>query len=151
MSASSDTTRRRVLMLGLGGELFAIDATIVREILDPVPVTRVPGARAFAPGVINVRGAIVPLADLRVRFGMEPREATMDTRFVVLKIVDDDEPAPLVTGVIADKVLEVTEIDDPGPDTVPKLGMSWPPDLVRCVANWKGDFVIVPDLAAILN
>jgi hypothetical protein len=66
------------LMLGLVGEVFAVDATVIREILDPVPVAEVPGARSFLRGVINVRGKIVPMADLRIRFGMEPTAVTPD-------------------------------------------------------------------------
>jgi purine-binding chemotaxis protein CheW len=142
---------RRVLMLGLGDEIFALDASMVREILDPVPVTRVPGAPDFAPGVINVRGAILPLADLRVRFGMEASAPTQDTRFLVLEIGEAGEEGPLVAGIVADRVYEVTDIEEPPPSTIPKLGMNWSPDLVRGVALWKGEFVIVPDLAAILH
>ena len=60
----------QVVMIGLGEEKFALDAGLVREIIDPVPVTKVAGARAFVPSVINVRGNVIPLADLRIRFGM---------------------------------------------------------------------------------
>jgi purine-binding chemotaxis protein CheW len=71
MAIAGQTQDLEVLTLGLGGEIFAIEAGAVREILDPVPVTDVPGARAFVRGVINVRGKIVPLADLRVQFQMD--------------------------------------------------------------------------------
>ena len=57
----------QVVMIGLGEEKFALDAGLVREIIDPVPVTKVAGARAFVPSVINVRGNVIPLADLRIR------------------------------------------------------------------------------------
>ena len=59
-----------VLTFGLGGETFALEAGIVREILDMMPVTMVPGADPLAASVINFRGRIVPLADLRGSFGM---------------------------------------------------------------------------------
>ncbi|BAQ67343.1 cheW protein [Rhodovulum sulfidophilum] len=61
----------RALTIGLRGEVFALPAETVSEILDMGPVTEVPNARAFVNGVINVRGKVVPLADLRVMFGME--------------------------------------------------------------------------------
>ena len=57
----------QVLMVGLQSELFAVDVGLVREILDPVPVTEVPGERGFLSGIINVRGKVVPVADLRKR------------------------------------------------------------------------------------
>lgn len=141
----------RVLMLGLGGEYVAVDATMVREIMDPVPVTAVPGARTFVAGVVNVRGNIVPLADLRVRFAMPTGPHTADTRFVVIEVASEDEPEPLLVTVVADKVHEVCEIDAPPPGAVPRIGMRWPPELIRGVALWKGDFVILPNLPALLG
>src|SRR6185503_67316 len=70
----------QVVMIGLGEEKFALDAGLVREIIDPVPVTKVAGARAFVPSVINVRGNVIPLADLRIRFGMQIAEESAETR-----------------------------------------------------------------------
>ena len=89
----------RVLMLGLGEQVFALDAGIVREIIDPIPVTRVAGAKPFLPGVINVRGNVIPLADIRIRFGMARRDDRQDTRIVVVEVPIDGEP--VVVGVIA--------------------------------------------------
>src|SRR6185312_13286172 len=98
----------QVVMIGLGEEKFALDAGLVREIIDPVPVTRVAGAKAFVPSVINVRGNVIPLADLRIRFGMPLTEDSADTRIVVIELNIDNEP--VLVGVTADKVYEVTEI-----------------------------------------
>lgn len=151
MSAAPHGATERVLMLGLGGEFLAIDAAIVREIMDPTPVTTVPGARAFVSGVVNVRGEIVPLADLRVRLGMPAEAHTPDTRFVVIEVGAGDDPEPILVTVVADKVHEVCDIDCPPAGTVPRIGMTWPPDLIRGVALWKGDFVILPNLPALLG
>ena len=73
-----------ILTLGLQGEIFALPAGIVREILDLAPVAEVPNAPPFVGGLINVRGKVVPLADLRVRFGMERTPPTADSRIVVV-------------------------------------------------------------------
>ena len=75
-----------VLTLGLDGHIFALEAAYVREILDLGPVTEVPSASPFVNGLINVRGKVVPLADLRRKFGMEQRATTIDTRVVVIEI-----------------------------------------------------------------
>src|ERR1700730_7562442 len=85
----------QVVMIGLGDEKFALDAGLVREIIDPVPVTRVAGAKSFVPSVINVRGNVIPLADLRIRFGMPVTEDSADTRIVVIEVVLDNEPVLL--------------------------------------------------------
>src|SRR6201987_4266937 len=85
----------QVVMIGLGEEKFALDAGLVREIIDPVPVTKVAGARAFVPSVINVRGNVIPLADLRIRFGMPQLADSAETRIVVIEIELDNEPVPV--------------------------------------------------------
>jgi len=139
----------QALMLGVAGEVFAIDARQVREILDPAPVTRVPGAKPYVAGVLNVRGKVIPLADLRVRFGMPPAPITADSRFVVLEIDLDGDPTTI--GVVADKVYEVTELDASTLQKTPPVGMHWRPEFVAGIAKWKDDFIVLPDLARILS
>ncbi len=151
MSLPEARATERVLMLGLGGEYLAVDATTVREIMDPVPVTAVPGAKPFVAGVVNVRGNVVPIADLRIRLGMAVGPNTPDTRFVVVEVATGDDLEPLLVTMVADKVHEVCEIESPPPGAVPRIGMRWPPELIRGVALWKGDFVILPNLPALLG
>lgn len=142
-------TTMEVLTLNLAGEIFAVEAGAVREILDLVPVTAVPGARDFVNGLINVRGKVVPLADLRLRFGMAATEPTIDTRVVVLVLDLDGEPATV--GVLADKVYEVTRIDATEIEETPRIGMRWRPEFIRCIGKRAEDFIIVPDLGRILG
>jgi purine-binding chemotaxis protein CheW len=139
----------QVIMIGLGEEKFALDAGLVREIIDPVPVTKVAGARAFVPSVINVRGNVIPLADLRIRFGMPQLDHSADTRIVVIEIELDNEP--VLVGVTADKVYEVTEISQSDVQQTPRVGMHWKPEFIRFIAKWREEFVIVPNMERILN
>ena len=97
------------LTLRLQDEVFAIAAENVREILDMVPVTEVPGASPFVSGLINVRGRVVPLADLRYIFDMNRPAPDEDTRIVVIELELDGDP--VLTGIIADKVNSVTELE----------------------------------------
>lgn len=136
-------------MIGLGDEKFALDAAIVREIIDPVPVTKVAGAKPFVPSIINVRGNIVPLADLRLRFGMPLTDASADTRIVVIEIPIDDEP--VLVGLIADKVYEVTEISHADTQQTPRVGVNWKPEFIRFITKWRDEFVIVPNMERILH
>nr|QDF36188.1 chemotaxis protein CheW [Bradyrhizobium symbiodeficiens] len=139
----------QVVMIGLGEEKFALDAGLVREIIDPVPVTKVAGARAFVPSVINVRGNVIPLADLRIRFGMPQLDDTAETRIVVIELDLDGEP--VLVGVTADKVYEVTEISQTDVQQTPRVGMHWKPEFIRFIAKWREEFVIVPNMERILN
>jgi purine-binding chemotaxis protein CheW len=143
MAAANDNQAIEALTFGLGGEVFAIDAHAVREILDLVPVTRVPGSRDFVPGLINVRGRVVPLADLKVKFGMPAREADIDTRIVVVEIDLGGEPT--IVGLLADKVYEVTEIGGASIEETPEIGMKWRPDFIRGIGKRGAEFIIIPD------
>jgi purine-binding chemotaxis protein CheW len=146
---SAEESFRQVLMLGLAGEMFALDARQVREILDPVPVTRVPGAQPYVSNVLNVRGKVIPLADLRVRFGMPPASITSDSRFIVLEIDVAGEPTTI--GIVADKVYEVTDLDTTTLQKAPPIGMRWRPEFIAAIAKWKDEFIIVPNMKQILN
>ena len=147
--AVHDETSLQVVMVGLGDEKFALDAGLVREIIDPIPATRVAGARPFLPSVINVRGNVIPLADLRIRFGMPINVDSSDTRIVVIEV--EIEGDPILVGVIADKVYEVTEISRTDVQQTPRVGMHWRPEFISFISKWRDEFVIVPNMERILN
>jgi purine-binding chemotaxis protein CheW len=144
-----DDALMQVVMVGLEDEKFALDAGLVREIIDPIPATRVAGARPFLPSVINVRGNVIPLADLRIRFGMPIQENSADTRIVVIEV--DIEGDPILVGVVADKVYEVTEISRADVQQTPRVGMHWKAEFINFIAKWREDFVIVPNMERILS
>lgn len=77
---------QQVVMFRIGTESFALDAGMVREIIDPIPATRVAGARPHIDRIVNVRGNVIPLADIRERFGMPAAADSPDTRFLVLEV-----------------------------------------------------------------
>lgn len=143
------TDSMKALTFGLQGEIFAIDAEGVREILDLVPITEVPNAPSFASGLINVRGRVVPLADLRVTFGMERSEPDSDTRVVVIEIELGEETA--IIGILADKVHDVADIEMAAIEEAPKVGMRWRPEYVRGIGKRNGDFIIIPDMVRIFG
>ncbi|WGS18578.1 MULTISPECIES: chemotaxis protein CheW [unclassified Bradyrhizobium] len=148
-ASEHDGASMQVVMIGLSDEKFAFDAGLVREIIDPVPATKVAGARSFVPSVINVRGNVIPLADLRIRFGMPQVESSADTRIVVIEIEIDNES--VLVGVTADKVYEVTEISRTDAQQTPRVGIQWDPEYIRFISKWRGEFVIVPNMERILN
>lgn len=139
----------RALTLRLQDELFAFEAESVREILDLVAVTEVPCALPFAAGLINVRGRVVPLADLKVAFGMPESERTGDTRIVVIE--SEIEGEPTVVGILADKVYDVTDIEGAAIEDAPRVGMRWRPDYVRGIGKRQNQFIIIPDLQRIFE
>lgn len=142
-------TAFEALTLGLGGEIFAVDANSVREILDLIPVTEVPGAQPFVNGLINVRGKVVPLADLRLKFGMEQKAPTVDTRIVVVEVELDAEAT--IIGLLADKVFEVTEISRAAIEDTPDIGMTWRPDFITGIGKRGSEFIIIPNIVRLFS
>jgi purine-binding chemotaxis protein CheW len=144
MSKTREFQSLVVLTLELQGETFAIPATQVREILDMVPITDVPDADPFVAGLINVRGRVVPLADLQRKFAMQPRPDTIDTRIVVIEVEIDGEPT--IVGIRADKVDEVTELVSSALEETPRIGLRWRPEYITCIGKRDGNFIAVLDM-----
>lgn len=121
------------LTFELHSERFAVEVANVHEVIDPLPLTLVPNADPFAPGLINARGAVVPVLDLEYRLGVERREQTADTRFIVLETEIDDDRTKFA--LIADSVHEVIEINESQIQPAPELGMRWKPEYIRGIAQ----------------
>jgi purine-binding chemotaxis protein CheW len=138
-----------VLTFSLNGEIFAIEAVVVQEILDLLPETTVPGSLPFVDSVINFRGKVIPLADIRIAFGMEASQTTIDSRIVVIEM--DLAGEPTLIGIRTDKVYEVTRIPLAASEPPPIVGMRWRTDYIDALVKKDGEFIIVPNLKAIFS
>lgn len=138
-----------VLTFEIAGETFALEAFIVQEILDLLPETSVPGAKAFVGSVINFRGKVIPLADIRLAFGMEATKPTIDSRIIVIEIEIDGEP--VLAGIRTDKVNEVTTLLQSASEPPPSVGMRWRPDFINCLVKRGSEFIILPNLHVIFS
>jgi len=144
----SDAGTLEVLTFDLGEETFAVEAVMVREILDLLPETRVPGAPPLVHSVVNFRGKIIPIADLRQAFAMpQTAEVTLDSRIVVIEIALEGEPIQI--GIRTDKVHEVATLDRAASEDPPAVGMRWRRAFVRTLVRRPGGIVVLPDLPAI--
>ena len=145
MAANPDNIE--ILTIALGGEIFALPASIVLEILDISPVTPVPNAPPFVGNLINFRGRVAPLADLRLRCSMAVTEPTIDSRIVVLEFAFEGEPT--LAAILADKVYEVTHLDAVVTDQVPRFGTRWRPEFVQRIGRRNNEFVMILDIGRI--
>jgi purine-binding chemotaxis protein CheW len=89
----------------------------------------------------------VPLADLRLTFGMPQQDASRDSRIVVIEV--DIEGDPTTVGIRADKVNEVTELAAASLETTPRIGLRWDAEFITCIGKRNGDFVAVLDMGRI--
>lgn len=136
-----------VLTFALQEETFAIEAVLVREILDLLPETIVPGADPLVGSVVNFRGKIIPIADMRLAFGMPAAVATVDSRIVVIEI--DAEGVKLQLGIRTDKVHEVATLHQDASEGAPAVGMRWRRDYVRDLVRTAEGVIVLPRLSAI--
>jgi purine-binding chemotaxis protein CheW len=136
-----------MLSFDLSGETFALEADLVREILDIPAETQVPGAAAFVSAVINFRGKVIPVADLRLAFALDRAASTLDSRIVVIELDLDGDPT--LIGLRADKVHEVSRLNWSQAEAAPAIGLRWRQDYVRRVGRRGEDPIVIPDLAKI--
>jgi purine-binding chemotaxis protein CheW len=147
LTAAANDDHLQVLTFDVRGETFALEAGLVREILDLPHETEVPGAAAFVNAVMNFRGKVIPVADLRLAFGLGRCDDTQDSRIVVIELDLDGDPT--LVGLRADKVHEVARLPLSATEPPPPIGMRWRQDFVQRLAKLNGEPVILPDLARI--
>lgn len=138
----------QVLTLGLGAEIFAVETEAVHEVLDLIPITEVPNSRTFVRGLVNVRGKVVPVVDLRAKFGMPAADRTADSRIVVMEVNLAGEPT--MVGLLADRVYEVAELAAAALEEAPRLGMRWRTEFIRAIGKRNDGFVIVIDIDRVI-
>jgi len=148
MSEPAATASGRCLTFGLGGELFAVDIACVREILDMTGITRIPHAPGAVRGVVNVRGAAVPVIDLRLLCGMSQAERTVHTRIIIVEI--ERNGSLTAVGAVADSVKDVLDFPRESISPPPSMGAAVEPGLLIGVGKAGGRFVLILDIAKVL-
>ena len=134
----------RYLAFELGGELFAIEVERVEVVLETATITRVPKAAPHLRGVVNYRGAVIPVADLRVKFGQEASAADSGASIVVLQIRYGSEL--LTVGMLADVVHEVIDLDSSTIERPPHVGSRLNDAIVAGIGQYDGKFVVILDI-----
>jgi len=135
----------KFLSFFLKEEEYGIEILKVQEIIKILPITRVPRTPEFVKGVINLRGKIIPVTDLRSKFNMEMREETSETCIIVV------QTNGLEIGVIVDKVSEVLDISNAEIEDVPSFGTDVSTDYLLGIGNTNGRVRLLLDIDTILT
>lgn len=133
----------QALTFQLGAEVYALDIRNVREIIQHGPMTTVPLMPGFVRGVINLRGAVVPVVDLNARFGRAPSLPGKKTCVVIFDALRDGERTEL--GLMVDAVSEVVDIPAEAIEPPPAFGASVRREFIRGIGKLGGRFVILLD------
>lgn len=132
------------LSFNLGDEEFASNVSKVLNILEMTKISEVPKSPDYMKGVINLRGAVLPVIDTRMKFGMTPTEYTKDTCIIVLEIEMDKEM--IKVGALVDSVQEVLEIEDNQIQPPTSLGNKYKSEFITGMAKVNDKFIMILDM-----
>ena len=136
------------LSFQLGDELFALEVSRVREILEFIRITPVPGSPEHLKGIINVRGSVVPVINLHCKLGLSECERGIHSRIIVTELPLGDET--VILGIIADAVKEVIDLREEDIDDPPRIGNKYN-TMTKGIANREDNFIIILDVENIIS
>ena len=149
MAVASITETTQYLTFKLEDELFALDIGKVREVLDFTSITKVPQTPDYMRGVINLRGSVVPVVDLRLKFGKSAAEQTVNTCVIIVEVEMDGEM--VVVGAMADAVQEVLDLEPDQIEPPPRMGTKLNLDFIRGMGKHADQFIIILDIDKVLT
>ncbi len=149
MSVAAITELKQYLTFKLDNETFALDVATVREVLDFTTVTKIPRTPDFMRGVINLRGSVVPVVDLRLAFHMSATEKTVNTCIVVVEVSLEGEPT--IIGALADSVEEVIDLEPDQIQPAPRIGTSINTDFIRGMGKRDTQFIMILDIDRVFS
>ncbi len=151
MATMEDNTSRQFLSFILREEHFAVAIGKIREVLDVSTLTRIPRMPEYINGVINLRGAVVPVVDIGYKLGMQPVERTVNTCIMIVEINLEEEGETVEMGVITDAVQEVMNLNTGDIEPPPKLGSGLNTDFILGMGRQNEKFLIMLDIDKVLS
>jgi purine-binding chemotaxis protein CheW len=147
--ARSDQRNGKYLVFHLGREEFGIQVLKVREIMGIQDITAVPQTPAYVKGVINLRGKVIPVVDLRLKFGLPELEYSQRTCIIVVQVLAD--AGPMLMGIVVDGVAEVLNLADADIEDTPSFGEEVTTSYLLGLAKIKGRVKILLDIDQVLS
>ena len=149
MSVTEITDTRQYLTFKLADEVFAIEVSKVREVLDFTTITKIPRTPDFMTGVINLRGNVVPVVDLRLCFEMSKTEKTVNTCIVVMEMLIEGEST--VIGALADSVEEVIDLEPEQIQPAPRMGTQIRTEFIKGMGRRDAQFIMILDIDRVFS
>ena len=149
MKVTDITDTRQYLTFKLADEVFAIEVSKVREVLDFTTITKIPRTPDFMTGVINLRGNVVPVVDLRLCFEMSKTEKTVNTCIVVMEMLIEGEST--VIGALADSVEEVIDLEPEQIQPAPRMGTQIRTEFIKGMGRRDAQFIMILDIDRVFS
>jgi len=141
----------QMLRMAVGRENLTVPISAVREILEVGRMTPLPQTPDFVRGVMNLRGAVVPVIDLGARFGFGPTHIGRRSAIIVVEARGDEDFDRLIAGVLVDAVYEVLEVDSHRIETAPSLGVGVAAEFIAGMINVAGGYAVLLNLDQVLS
>ncbi len=149
------TDINQYLTFTLAKERYAISVASIKEVLEVTAITKVPRMPEFMSGVINLRGSVVPVIDLKLKFGMGKTVNTVDTGIIVTEIdnktAESDDSEKLVIGVFSDSVQKVLTIEPDDIKPAPSIGIPIDTEFIYGMVQIDECFITILNINSILN
>ena len=145
----SENLISQYLTFVMDGDTFAVNIQHVREVVEYTDITRIPRTPVFMRGVINLRGGVLPIIDLRLKFDLPAKEPDRDTSIIITEINLEGET--VVIGTMVDAVKEVVEFSPEALEPAPKIGLKMDSDHIKAMAKQDDHFVIVLNVESIFS
>ena len=145
MSAGAQDFEIKLAVFRLDGQPYAIDIMKIKQIIRPLKITRLPKAPAFVEGVINLRGVVIPVMDMRKKFGLPPRPPEADTKVIIASV------ERRIVGIIVDDVSEVVPVPRAEVQPPPRMIRGVEAEYLMGVCRYQDEILLILNLDEILT
>jgi len=152
MTPATETTARagKYLTFNLADEHYGLEIMRIQEIVGIMPITRIPRMPAFVAGIVNLRGKVIPVVDLRLAFGLESAEVTDRTCIIVVR-VERSAGQSAVMGVLVDEVSDVVALADDAIEETPEFGSAIDTSFIKGVGRSEDRVLLLLDIEQVLS
>jgi len=148
-NTDNDDSEQKYLTFKLASEIYGLEILRVREIIGVLPITRVPRMPEHVRGVINLRGKVIPVIDLRIKFGMKKAEETSETCIIVVDA--EDGSGDVLIGILVDSVSEVLDIGESNIEEAPEMDSTVETDYISGIGKAADKVIILLDIVRVLD
>ena len=149
MSNEQNVQSEQFLTFDLKDELYGLDIESVREVLEVSQITKVPQTREYMRGIVNVRGHAIPVIDLRLKFGLEKGEMTIDSCIIIVEVQIEGES--MILGMLVDGVEEVLELEKDNVEPPPRFGSRINSRFMKGIGKIEEKFIIIIDIQEVFS
>jgi purine-binding chemotaxis protein CheW len=149
MAVTGITETTQYLTFKLDEEIFALDISKVKEVLDFTEITKIPQTPEFMKGVINLRGGVVPVVDMRLKFGMSEAARTVNTCIIIVEVMIEGETT--VLGALVDSVQEVMDLEPGQIEPAPRIGTRLRTEFIRGMGKRDNHFIMILDIDKVFS